>query len=65
MKGIYSLGLVGVEVEIISDEHVKYKRIGLEIKEKTHKAKIYFNKKGEAFFNSIFGRIYLNECVRV
>lgn len=68
MKGIYSMGLAGFEVEILSDETVSYRYFwpGQEKEEPAHKAGIKYTAKGRAYFTSFMGRrVHLDECLRV
>ena len=53
-----------VEIENGIEDKITYKIIGSETKTKTYKRKIYYNAKGEPFFNSHFGRMYLRDIPR-
>lgn len=64
MIGYFSLGLCGYEVATLDDETVSYIFIGTNREQLTHKAKIYYNAKGEPYFKTKYRRIYLHDCMR-
>lgn len=65
MKGYYSMGLAGYEVEILDDERVQYTYIApTETVYKPQKSKIYYTKNGRAYFLANGRRVHLDECLR-
>ena len=64
MKGYYSLGLTGYEVEILDQGHVAWLFVGTTLEQIRHKAKVYYTAGGRAYFIANGRRIYLDECLR-
>lgn len=67
MKGFYSMGLCGYEVEIAEDnESVLYKFVGTEKEHKMQKSKIrYTQKDARPYFLANGRRIHLDQCLRM
>lgn len=67
MKGYYSLGLAGYEVEIDDGgERVSYQYVGpTGSKPVTQHAKVRYTAGGRAYFLANGRRIHLDECLRV
>ena len=67
MKGYFSLGLCGYEVEIQDDcETVKYQFVGTEHQHPVQKAKVYYTQKdARPYFLANGRRIHLDQCLRV
>lgn len=42
MKGYYSLGLSGYEVDIIDQDHVRWLFVGTDREQIAHRAKVYY-----------------------
>jgi hypothetical protein len=65
MKGYYSLGLCGYEVEISDDgESAHYRFVGLDKEQPRYRSKIYYTRKGRPYLRTHYNRIYLDECLR-
>ena len=66
IRGFYSLGLVGYEVEILDDEHVSWLYVGTQQEQVRHTARIRYTSKGRAYFlvTEPRRRIHLDECLR-
>lgn len=43
MKGYYSLGLSGYEVDIIDQDHVRWLFVGTDREQIAHRAKVYYD----------------------
>lgn len=65
MKGYYSLGLTGYEVEIIDQDHAQWIFVGTNCEQIAHRAKIYHTGGGRAYFNANGRRIHLDECLHM
>lgn len=66
MKGYYSMGLAGFDVEVLDDETVAYTYVYPGASgERPHKAKVKYSASGRAYFTSFMRRrVYLDECLR-
>ena len=66
MKGYYSMGLCGYEVEVNEDcESVSYRYITpTSTDPKPHRAIVRYTAKGKAYFLANGQRIHLSECLR-
>jgi len=54
----YNIGILNVLYDI--DDKIEYITLH---DNKKHTAKIHYNRRGESYFNSEYGRIYLNNCM--
>ena len=52
MKGYYSLGLSGYEVDIIDQDHVRWLFVGTDREQIAHRAKVYYTGGGRPYFNA-------------
>lgn len=64
MRGYYSLGLTGYEVDIINQDHVRWIFVGTNREQIAHRAKIYYTAGGRTYFTANGRRIHLDECLR-
>lgn len=64
MKGYYSLGLTGYEVEMLDQDHVSWLFVGTNREQIRHKAKVYSTAGGRSYFIANGRRIHLDECLR-
>ena len=64
MRGYYSLGLTGYEVDIIDQDHVRWTFVGTNREQIAHRSKIYYTAGGRAYFTANGRRIHLDECLR-
>ena len=48
MKGYYSLGLSGYEVDIIDQDHVRWLFVGTDREQIAHRAKVYYTGGGRS-----------------
>ena len=55
----YNIGILDILYGI--DDTVKYKTL---YDNKIHTSRIRYNVQGEAYFNSVHGRIYFNTCMK-
>ncbi len=59
------MGLVGLEVEVRDEEHVRWRFVGTEKADPWHTARVYDTAKGRLFFRAFGRRVHLDECLRV
>ena len=59
MKGYYSLGLSGYEVDIM-----RWLFVGTDREQIAHRAKVYYTGGGRPYFNANGRRIHLDQCLR-
>lgn len=64
MKGYYSLGLCGYEVEVINEDLIQWVFVGTSRENTTHRSKVYHTANGRAYFNANGRRIHLDQCLR-
>lgn len=64
MKGYYSLGLAGYEVDIIDKDHIRWLFVGTDREQIAHRARIYYTTGGRPYFNANGRRIHLDQCLR-
>jgi len=55
----YNIGILNILYDV--DDKIEYITLN---DNKKHTARVYYNRQGEAYFNSVYGRIYLKDCMR-